>query len=37
MVVVGKQSSGKSSVLESLTGIELPRSDGTCTRNVFEV
>ncbi|XP_010046033.2 dynamin-related protein 4C [Eucalyptus grandis] len=32
IVVVGDQSSGKSSVLESLTGINLPRGQGTCTR-----
>lgn len=32
IVVVGDQSSGKSSVLESLAGICLPRGDGICTR-----
>ncbi|XP_017977678.1 PREDICTED: dynamin-related protein 4C [Theobroma cacao] len=32
IVVVGDQSSGKSSVLESLAGISLPRSQGICTR-----
>ncbi|XVF41585.1 hypothetical protein PTKIN_Ptkin01aG0291100 [Pterospermum kingtungense] len=32
IVVVGDQSSGKSSVLESLAGISLPRSPGICTR-----
>lgn len=32
IVVVGDQSSGKSSVLESLAGIKLPRGDGICTR-----
>ena len=37
IVVVGKQSSGKSSVMESLTGISFPRNEGTCTRNVFDV
>ena len=32
IVVVGGQSSGKSSVLESLAGINLPRGQGICTR-----
>ena len=32
IVVVGDQSSGKSSVLESLAGVKLPRGDGICTR-----
>ena len=32
IVVVGDQSSGKSSVLESITGISLPRGTGTVTR-----
>ncbi|KAL2343247.1 hypothetical protein Fmac_004532 [Flemingia macrophylla] len=32
IVVVGDQSSGKSSVLESLAGIGLPRGQGICTR-----
>ncbi|XP_061990753.1 dynamin-related protein 4C-like [Rosa rugosa] len=32
IVVVGDQSSGKSSVLESLAGINLPRGQGICTR-----
>ncbi|CAK7323680.1 unnamed protein product [Dovyalis caffra] len=32
IVVVGDQSSGKSSVLESLAGINLPRGVGICTR-----
>uniref|UniRef100_A0A803L4C8 Uncharacterized protein n=1 Tax=Chenopodium quinoa TaxID=63459 RepID=A0A803L4C8_CHEQI len=32
IVVVGDQSSGKSSVLESLAGISLPRGKGICTR-----
>nr|DAD31669.1 TPA_asm: hypothetical protein HUJ06_010520 [Nelumbo nucifera] len=31
-LVVGDQSSGKSSVLESLAGINLPRGQGICTR-----
>ncbi|XP_076895678.1 dynamin-related protein 4C-like isoform X2 [Bidens hawaiensis] len=32
IVVFGDQSSGKSSVLESLAGISLPRGQGICTR-----
>ncbi|KAL9379890.1 hypothetical protein Peur_028372 [Populus x canadensis] len=32
IVVVGDQSSGKSSVLESLACVNLPRGDGICTR-----
>jgi GTPase SAR1 family protein len=32
IVVVGDQSSGKSSVLESLAGISLPQGQGICTR-----
>ena len=32
IVVVGDQSSGKSSVLESLAGVKLPRGQGICTR-----
>ena len=35
--VVGKQSSGKSSVIEALTGIAVPRAAGTCTRCAYEV
>ncbi|KAI3837277.1 hypothetical protein MKX03_013000 [Papaver bracteatum] len=32
IVIVGDQSSGKSSVLESLAGISLPQGQGICTR-----
>ncbi|KAI6684394.1 hypothetical protein NL676_030307 [Syzygium grande] len=35
IVVVGDQSSGKSSVLESLAGINLPRGQGICTRTTL--
>lgn len=31
-VVVGDQSAGKSSIVEALCDISLPRSQGTCTR-----
>ena len=34
IVVVGQQSSGKSSLIESVSGITLPRAAGTCTRFV---
>ncbi|OHE94763.1 dynamin family protein [Colletotrichum orchidophilum] len=37
LVVVGDQSSGKSSVLESLTGYYFPRSVGLCTRHSTEI
>ena len=32
IVVVGDQSSGKSSVLEAISGVNLPRGDGIMTR-----
>jgi hypothetical protein len=35
--VCGNQSAGKSSVMEGLSGITLPRSNGTCTRCPMEV
>ena len=36
LVVCGKQSSGKSSVLEAITRVPFPRGDTTCTRFVTE-
>ncbi|KIY65284.1 hypothetical protein CYLTODRAFT_357063 [Cylindrobasidium torrendii FP15055 ss-10] len=36
IVVIGNQSAGKSSVVESISGITVPREAGTCTRNPFE-
>lgn len=35
--MVGDQSSGKSSVLESLTGFSFPRAPGLCTRYVTQI
>ncbi|KAF8586089.1 hypothetical protein K439DRAFT_1632008 [Ramaria rubella] len=32
IVVIGSQSAGKSSLIESISGISLPRASGTCTR-----
>ncbi|KAL8403591.1 hypothetical protein RB594_008738 [Gaeumannomyces avenae] len=37
LVVVGDQSSGKSSVLESLTGFCFPRAAGLCTRYATQI
>ncbi|KAF4344997.1 interferon-induced gtp-binding mx [Fusarium beomiforme] len=37
MVVVGDQSAGKSSVLESLTGFHFPRAVSLCTRHATEI
>ena len=31
------QSAGKSSLLEALSGVALPRADGTCTRGPIEL
>ncbi|KIO22294.1 hypothetical protein M407DRAFT_216700 [Tulasnella calospora MUT 4182] len=36
IVVVGSQSVGKSSLIESMSGIALPRNSGTCTRCPME-
>jgi GTPase SAR1 family protein len=37
LVVVGDQSSGKSSVLEGLTDIPFPRDSGLCTRFATQI
>lgn len=37
LVVVGDQSSGKSSVLEGLTKVNFPRDSGLCTRFVTQI
>ena len=36
IIVCGNQSAGKSSLIESITRVPLPRSDGTCTRCPIE-
>lgn len=35
--VVGDQSTGKSSIIEAISEIKVPRSDGTCTRCPLEI
>lgn len=37
LVVVGDQSSGKSSLLESLTGIPFPKDQSLCTRYATQI
>jgi GTPase SAR1 family protein len=37
LVVVGDQSSGKSSLLESLTGIPFPKDQTLCTRHATQI
>jgi GTPase SAR1 family protein len=37
LVVIGDQSSGKSSLLQSLTGVPFPISSGLCTRFATQV
>ncbi|KAM0245934.1 hypothetical protein ACHAP5_005085 [Fusarium lateritium] len=37
LVVVGDQSSGKSSLLESLTGIPFPKDQALCTRHATQI
>jgi len=37
LIVVGDQSSGKSSVLEGLTGFSFPRAAGLCTRYATQI
>jgi ABC-type branched-subunit amino acid transport system ATPase component len=32
IAVIGWQSAGKSSLIEAISGITLPRASGTCTR-----
>ncbi|KAJ7208660.1 P-loop containing nucleoside triphosphate hydrolase protein [Mycena pura] len=36
IVVIGNQSAGKSSVVEAISGIKVPRDSGTCTRCPME-
>jgi len=35
IAVIGWQSAGKSSLIEAISGITLPRASGTCTRCVL--
>ncbi|CDR99628.1 hypothetical protein [Sporisorium scitamineum] len=37
LILVGGQSAGKSSLVECLAGISLPRSHGTCTRGPLDI
>lgn len=37
LIVSGDQSTGKSSVLEGITGVPFPRQDGLCTRYATEI
>ena len=37
LIVCGDQSSGKSSVLEAISGVPFPRKDTVCTRFATEV
>ncbi|KAJ7032332.1 P-loop containing nucleoside triphosphate hydrolase protein [Mycena alexandri] len=36
IAVIGNQSAGKSSLVEAISGIKVPRESGTCTRCPFE-
>ncbi|KAH9833436.1 P-loop containing nucleoside triphosphate hydrolase protein [Rhodofomes roseus] len=36
IAVIGNQSAGKSSLIESISGITLPRASGTCTRQPWQ-
>ena len=37
IAVIGDQSAGKSSLIEAISEIEVPRSSGTCTRCVLQI
>lgn len=37
IVFCGKQSAGKSSLIEAMSGVTLPRAAGTCTRVPIEL
>ncbi|OJD36578.1 dynamin family protein [Diplodia corticola] len=37
IVVIGDQSTGKSSVINAISGIQVPRSSGTCTRCPMQI
>jgi len=36
VVAIGWQGTGKSSLIEAISGITLPRASGTCTRSVLQ-
>ncbi|EME48938.1 hypothetical protein DOTSEDRAFT_162860 [Dothistroma septosporum NZE10] len=36
-VVIGDQSAGKSSVIEAICDVQLPRNEGTCTRCPYQI
>ncbi|KAF8323490.1 P-loop containing nucleoside triphosphate hydrolase protein, partial [Cantharellus anzutake] len=35
--VLGSQSAGKSSLIEAISGVPLPRASGTCTRRLYNI
>ncbi|KLO16628.1 P-loop containing nucleoside triphosphate hydrolase protein [Schizopora paradoxa] len=37
LVIIGSQSAGKSSIVEVISGVRVPRASGTCTRCPMEV
>jgi hypothetical protein len=37
IAVIGAQSAGKSSLIESISGVTLPRASGTCTRFKYSI
>lgn len=37
IVVIGAQSAGKTSVLEAIAGVDLPKGAGTCTKTPLQI